>query len=247
VFASGHQPGTAYVAKNGYRHDDFAPYLFKTADYGATWTAVGKGLPDQPLNVVWQDRKNAALLFVGNDKGVWVSLDDGARWVRMRGNMPGVPVHDLLVHPRERDLVVGTYGRGMYITNVSVLQQLDEKVLAEDVHVFDVDPESFFQTSGWGNYDFYGDRHVTTPNEPNALSINYYLREAKDRKVSITIADLSNRVVRTLAGTVLQGLNTVRWDMRDGGGKVQPRGDYLVTVDVDGRKFAKTARIRHPG
>ena len=247
VFASGHQPGTAYVAKNGYRHDDFAPYLFRTADYGATWTRIAGGLPDQPINVVWQDRKNPALLFAGNDKGVWVSLDDGARWVRMRGNMPGVPVHDLLVHPRERDLVVGTYGRGMYITNVSVLQQLDEKVLAEDVHVFDVESQSFFQTSGWGNYDFYGDRHVTTPNEPNALAINYYLREAKDRTVSITIADLSNRVVRTLAGTVLQGVNAVRWDMRDGGGKVQPRGDYLVTVDVDGRKFAKTARIRHPG
>jgi hypothetical protein len=247
VFASGHQPGTAYVAKNGYRHDDFAPYLFRTADFGVTWTAIGRGLPDQPINVVWQDRKNPGLLFVGNEKGVWVSLTDGARWVRMQGNMPSVPVHDLLVHPRERDLVVGTYGRGMYITNVSALQQLDEKVLAEDVHVFDVDPESPFQTSGWGNYDFYGDRHVTTPNEPNALSINYYLREAKDRKVSITVADPANRVVRTLTGTALPGLNTVRWDMRDGGGKMQPRGDYVVTVDIDGRTFARTARIRHPG
>jgi hypothetical protein len=197
--------------------------------------------------VVWQDRKNPGLLFVGNDKGVWVSLNDGARWVRMQGNMPSVPVHDLLVHPRERDLIVGTYGRGMYITNVSALQQLNEKVLAEDVHVFDVDPETPFQTSGWGNYDFYGDRHVTTPNEPNALSINYYLREAKDRKVSITVADPANRVVRTLTGTALPGLNTVRWDMRDGGGKLQPRGDYVVTVDIDGRTFARTARIRHPG
>ena len=88
VFASSHQPGTAYVAKNGYRHDDFAPYLFRTADYGATWTSIGQGLPDQPINVVWQDRRNPGLLFAGNDKGVWVSLDDGARWVRMKGNMP---------------------------------------------------------------------------------------------------------------------------------------------------------------
>jgi hypothetical protein len=135
----------------------------------------------------------------------------------------------------------------MYITNVSALQQLDEKVLAEDVHVFDIDPESLFQTSGWGNYDFYGDRHVTTPNEPNALAVTYYLREAKERGVSITVADQANRVIRTLTGTSLQGLNTVRWDMRDSGGKPQPRGDYLVTVSIDGRTFAKTARIRHPG
>ena len=161
--------------------------------------------------------------------------------------MPSVPVHDLLVHPRERDLIVGTYGRGMYITNVSALQQLNEKALAEDVHVFDVDPESPFQTSGWGNYDFYGDRHLTTPNEPNGLAVSYYLREAKERKVPITIADASKRVIRTLTGTSHQGLNSVRWDMRDGGGRVQPRGDYLVTVEIDGQSFTKTARIRHPG
>jgi hypothetical protein len=128
-----------------------------------------------------------------------------------------------------------------------VLQQLDEKVLAEDVHVFDIDPESVFQTSGWGNYDLYGDRHVTTPNEPNALSIHYYLREAGDRKVAITVATPANQLVRTLAGTARQGLNTVRWDMRDSGGRLQPRGEYVATIDVDGRKFAKTARIRHPG
>jgi len=87
---------------------------------------------------------------------------------------------------------------------------------------------------------------VTTPNEPNALSINYYLREAKDRKVSIHGRGPGEPVVRTLTGTALPGLNTVRWDMRDGGGKLQPRGDYVVTVDIDGRTFARTARIRHP-
>ena len=65
--------------------------------------------------------------------------------------------------------------------------------------------------------------------------------------MSITVADLSNRLIRTLTGTSLQGLNAVRWDMRDGGGTLQPRGEYLVTVDIDGRRFAKTARIRHPG
>jgi hypothetical protein len=135
----------------------------------------------------------------------------------------------------------------MYITDASVLQQLDEKVLAEDIHLFDIEPRGAFQASGWGNYNFYGDRHITTPNEPNAITISYYLRDTQERKVSVTIADLSNRLLRTTAGTSLQGLNSVRWDMRDSAGKMQPRGDYLVTVEIDGRKFAKTARIRHPG
>jgi hypothetical protein len=176
-----------------------------------------------------------------------VSIDGGAAWVRMKGNLPNVPVHDLLVHPREQDLILGTYGRGLYITNISVLQQLDARVLAAAAHVFEINPESFVQTSGWGNYDFYGDRHLTTPNEPNGLAISYYLREARERAVSITVADASKRVIRTLTGTSHQGLNTVRWDMRDGGGRVQPRGDYLVTVEIDGQSFTKTARIRHPG
>jgi len=246
VFASGHAAGMAYVAKNGFRQDDFRPYLYKTTDFGATWTPLGRGLPDQPINVVWQDRRNPRLLFVGNDKGVWVSIDDGAKWVRMKGNMPEVPVHDLLVHPREQDLLVGTYGRGMYLADVSVLQQVDEKVLAEDAHVFDIEPRSPFQTSGWGNYDFYGDRYVTTPNEPNALMISYYLRDRQEQKVSVVVASQSGQVLRTLEGPSSQGVNIVRWDMRDSGGRMQPRGDYVVTVDVSGRKLTKTATIRHP-
>jgi hypothetical protein len=165
----------------------------------------------------------------------------------MQGNMPNVPVHDLLVHPREHDLVVGTYGRAMYITDVSVLQQVTDAVLAEDIHLFDIEPRGAFQASGWGNYDFYGDRHITTPNEPNAITISYYLRDTQERKVSVTIADLSNRLLRTITATSLQGLNTVPWDMKDSAGKAQPRGDYLVTVEIDGRTFAKTARVRHPG
>lgn len=246
VFASSHDAGTAYVAKTGFRNDDFAPYLYKTADYGATWTSISAGLPDQPVNVVWQDRKNRNLLFVGNDKGVWVSIDDGKRWVQMKGNMPAVPVHDLLVHPRENDLVVGTYGRAFYITDVSVLQQLNEKVLAEDMHLFDIEPRTPVQTSGWGNYEFYGDRYAPTQNEPNAVTITYYFRDRIDHKVSVKVVDLQGQLLRTLEGTSSQGFNTVRWDMRDGERRQLSAGEYLLTLEVNGRKFVKTTRIRHP-
>ena len=110
--------------------------------------------------------------------------------------MPDVPVHDLLVHPREQDLVVGTYGRAMYITDVSALQQLDEKVLAEDVHVFDIEPaKAPSRRAAGATTTSTAIATSTTPNEPNALSINYYLRDTRERKVAITVADLSNRLL----------------------------------------------------
>ncbi len=244
VLASHYDAGTAYVAKTGFRLDDFAPYLFRTTDYGATWTRITTGLPDQPVNVVWEDRVNRHLLFAGTDKGVWVSIDGGTRWFRMQGDMPNVPVHDLHVHPREHDLVVGTYGRGIYVTDVSWLQQVTEAVLAEDMHLFGIEPHKPVPTSGWGNYEFYGDRYRSTPNAPAGITVNYYLREQTDRKVTVKMANLAGQLLRTLDGTALAGLNTVRWDLRDGERRVQPAGDYQVTVEIDGRKFAKTARIR---
>ena len=243
VFASSHDAGTAFVAKNGFRHDDFSAYLFTTTDYGATWTPIAGNLPPQPINVVWQDRTNRNLLFAGTDKGVWVSIDGGGRWVRMKGTMPDVPVHDLLVHPRDRDLIVGTYGRALYIADVSVLQELDEQVLAEDVHLFDLVPHAPLQASGWGNYDFYGDRFVSTPNEPNGIPVTYYLRDAQQRTISVRVADLSNQPLRTIPGTSHQGLNTVRWDLRDSTGRLQAAGGYVITLEIDGRTFVKTAHI----
>ena len=183
VFASRHDAGTAYVTKTGFRHRRLQAVrlqddrLRRHVDVSSR-----QGLPDQPVNVIWEDRINRHLLFLGTDKGVWVSIDDGARWMRMKGSMPDVPVHDLHVHPREHDLIVATYGRAVYITDVSVLQQTTEALLAEDMHLFDIDPRVPFQSSGWGNYDFYGDRYRPTPNEPNALVINYYLRDTQEQE-----------------------------------------------------------------
>src|SRR6185503_5080173 len=119
VSASSHAAGRAYVSKHGYKFDDFRPYVYKTEDFGATWTSITANLPDEPVNVVFDDPRNPDLLFVGNDVGVFVSIDRGKRWVRMNNNMPPIPVHDLLVHPRERDLILGTYGRDFYVANIS--------------------------------------------------------------------------------------------------------------------------------
>ena len=97
-----------------------------TDDFGATWTSIAANLPNEPINVIFEDLKNPNLLFVGNDTGVFVSIDRGARWVKMNNNMPNIPVHDLLVHPRDHDLVLGSYGRDFWITNIAPLQELND-------------------------------------------------------------------------------------------------------------------------
>ncbi len=259
VFASHFKEGTAYVAKNGFRQDDFRPFLYKTTDFGATWTAISSNLPDYPINVVFEDSKNPDLLFLGNDIGVFVSIDGGKRWVRMKNNMPNVPVHDLLVHPRENDLVVGTYGRGLFLTDISPLQEMTEKSLGEDLYFFAVRPkaERAERTFG-GNYHLYGDRYLPTPNEPEAISINYYLKAETQEKIKVTISDPFGKLIQTLEGTGHAGMNRVAWEMSWQGaekevsreqlekdpfaGLVKP-GEYLVTIELGAKKLTQRARI----
>src|SRR5262249_34262699 len=108
VFASPLDGATAFVAKNGFRNDDVTPYLYRTTDLGQTWTPIQANLPPSPINVVVQDRKNSRLLVVGNDIGVFVSIDGGARWYPFKANLPTVALHHLVIHPRDNAAVLRT-------------------------------------------------------------------------------------------------------------------------------------------
>ena len=256
VLASPHDAGTAFVAKTGLRFDDYRACLYQTKDYGETWTATNANLPDKPIHVVIQDRKNANLLFIGTEQGVYVTIDGGGKWLPFKQNMPWVKVTDLVIHPRENDLVVGTYGRGLFVTDITPLQELNADVLGQDVFLFAVEPRVQRVTGGIGNYQLLGDSHLFTPNEPNAVVINYYLREKAKGKIGLSIRDPYGKVLRELPGKTEAGLNTVLWDMRPqraqsqvprfeggfGGPMVDP-GEYVVTLDVDGKTFVQKAVI----
>ncbi|HMV85154.1 MAG TPA: hypothetical protein PLD20_11755 [Blastocatellia bacterium] len=253
VFASHYQAGTAYVAKSRHRQDDFRPFLFKTTDFGATWTAIQNNLPQRPINVIWEDNVNPDLLFVGNDAGVYVSLDGGKQWSALKGNMPLVAVHDLIVHPREGDLVVGTYGRGIWVTDITPLREWRQAMAAE-AYLFAVEPKSRRREGALGNYRLYGDRLAVTPNEPNGLVFVYYLKEAAKEKVTLTVTDAGGKTVRTLDGATKAGLNRVVLPLVDFGGQfggggrapnaapIQP-GDYTVTLQTGDRQVTQTARV----
>ena len=248
VEASHHDAATAYVAYFGRRRDDFRPFVYKTADFGATWTAIVDGLAaDEPINVVVEDHKNPNLLFAGSEKAVYVSIDGGAHWERMQNNMPTVGIHDLVIHPRENDLVVGTNGRGFFIADISPLQELTAEVLEQDVYLFAIEPEVQWivpSQRAVSAQNFAGE------NEPYGVVINYYLADAAAGDASIRIYD-GTRLINELSGTAAAGLNRViwpmtwrqprspeeiaRWDRRRGRGDRDPQFfDYYDTVDFYG-------------
>jgi len=210
VAASNADPGTAYVSYTGLRNDDFRPFLYKTTDYGQTWVSIDGNLPNESINVIREDVKNPNLLFVGTDGAVYVSVDGGKAWTEMKGNMPTQPVHDLKVHPRENDLIVATHGRGIYIADISALQELTPQVLAENAHLFAIEPKIRWAPSP--------PRHESSTlnfngkSEPAAITVYYYLKAKPKADVKILIYK-GDMPINELKGTAEPGLNSASWDM----------------------------------
>ena len=209
VTASHHYEGTAYVTFTGRRRDDFRPYVYKTDNYGETWESISNNLPDEPINVIKEDHKNPNLLFIGNDKAVYATIDVGKNWIKMKNNMPTQPVHDLVIHSRENDLVVGTYGRGFFIADISPLQELTQEVLEQEVYFFTIEPKVQWiipRENVVSSHNFAGE------NEPYGLMVNYYLSENISSDVLITVYQ-GKRLIRELHGPGKAGLNSVEWRM----------------------------------
>jgi photosystem II stability/assembly factor-like uncharacterized protein len=209
VAASHHNGGTAYVSYTGYRRDDFRPFVYKTTDYGETWTSIASNLPDEPINVIREDYKNPNLLFVGTEFAVHVSIDGGKNWIRMKTNMPTQPVHDLVIHPREDDLVVATHGRGFFITDITPLQELTAEVHSKDVHLFDIESKvrwinNKFNVSSSSNFD--------GESEPGGIVINYYLKNKIKNDVKVAVYK-GNKLINEIEGAKAKGINKVLWDM----------------------------------
>ena len=212
---------TFYVAYDNHRRGDFTPYVVMTKDGGKTFASIAGNLPTGGPDfayVIREDLKNPNLLFVGTDVGVYVSLDKGQRWQKFMAGLPTVPVMDLVIHPRDGELVAATHGRSFWIVDINALQQMDAAVVARAAHLFKL--RTAFQ---WGEKPFNGEsvgqRWFQVPSPQYGAEIAYRLATANPGQVRIVIQDASGDTLRTLNGPGSARINRMTWDFR---GKAPP-------------------------
>lgn len=194
IDASPHDPGTAYVAATMYKSDDFRPYLYKTSDYGKTWKKITKGLPDGSFSrVIREDPNRRGLLYAGTETGIYVSFDDGENWQSLQLNLPAVPITDLAVNKREKDLIAATQGRSFWILDdLPVLHQITDVIARSDSHLFK--PEDSYRMPGGGFRSRGGG--TLGENPPSGAVVYYYLKNKPAGEFSIELQDSSGKLIR---------------------------------------------------
>ena len=266
--------GTAYVSFDGHRTNDHMPYMFKTTDFGATWTPLAANLPTGNVNVIREDPKNPSLLYLGTEYAFYISLNGGAEWKEFMTGLPRVRIDDVMVHPRDNDLILGTHGRSIWIMDdITPLQQLAAPVTDADAHLFDVRSATRWtadieKASGLG-----GAKHFRGQNPQGGTAITYHLKSAPAGDVKITISNMRGEVVREIAGTRTPGINRVQWNLSpnppagaagggrggQGGGRggrggqgapfvntqAVAAGTYIVKLTVGGKDHLKAVAVEN--
>ena len=219
--------GTAYVAFDGHRGGDYNTYVFATTDFGATWKSLAANLPTgEVARGLAEDRKNPDVLYLGTETGLWVSLNRGGAWTRIKANLPTMPIYEIKQHPRDHDLILATHARGIWILDdVSPIQQW-AKSEGADSFVFDTEPATIANVANDQMKGFEGNRLFLGQNPVAGATLAYRLKaDAKD--IKFVIKDASGTVVRELTGTPSTplgasdtgdrnkaGLNLLKWDLR---------------------------------
>jgi hypothetical protein len=203
--------GTAYMTVDFHQMNGRDPYVYKTTDYGKTWKSLSATIPKSVFSYchwIHEDPVRQGLLYLGTENAIYVSFDDGKKWMPLQNNLPHAPVHHMVIQEHFNDLVVGTYGRGFWIMDdITPLQQLTDDVLKSAAHLFK--PRHTYRM-----HSITGGPRVNT-----RASINYYLKEPSKKPVTITILDDTGEVISTLRGPGRKGINRVNWNLRHPGAR----------------------------
>src|SRR5215467_1402876 len=193
--------GTAYVAVDRHQFDDLKPYIYKTSDYGKTWTKLGNGIPDNTfVRVVREDPKKRGLLYAGTETGVFVSFDDGKNWRPLKLNLPTTPVHDLAI--KENDLLVATHGRAFWILDdISPLRQCSDEIQQKEMFLYT--PATAYRVQAGATSFEHASSKRAGQNPPSGAVIYYFLKDAPkaDMETKLEILDASGKVIRKYSST----------------------------------------------
>lgn len=224
VDASSHEESRVYATLNGYRWDHFDAYVYASDDYGATWTRIATDLPLEPVNVIVEDPENEDVLYIGTDHGLYVSLDRGQTTMAMHGGMPNAPVHDLKIQVEAKDLVVGTHGRSIFVAGIEHIQALNEALIAEALHLFDLDRVTY--SSRWGARSAaWADAF-----EPET-TLPFYSGTSGEVEVSIQTKD--GAILKQWDAEVDRGLNYITYDLTVEARAARRYNDNLPEDDED--------------
>ncbi|MCU0326270.1 MAG: glycosyl hydrolase [Spirosomaceae bacterium] len=198
IHPSDFEKGKAYLAATRYMFGDRKPYLFKTTDYGKTWTNISKGIPDDEYTrVVREDPNKAGLLYAGTERGIYVSFDDGESWNSLNLNLPISPIRDLQIHQREKDIVVATHGLSFWILDdITPLHEIKDKLTNSDVQVHLFKPRHSYRMEG-GDGGRRGAPTDEGQNAPNGVLVNYYFKEKPKQEVRLQFLTMNNDTIIT--------------------------------------------------
>ena len=243
----------AYMTVIDYPSGNYAPLAFRTSDGGKSWISISGNLPaDGPVQVIREDLKNPNLLFAGTEFGLFVSLDRGSNWVKF-GEMPCVAVDDIVIQPRDLDLVVATHGRSLFIVDdIRPLEELTPEIQADAAHLFQ--PRTafgYFPYDGWFDYEGGAEYHGANP--PAGALISFYVKEFTGDPVKISITNQEGRIVANLTASGDPGIGRVVWDLKptkdllnDYGGQGQKflaSGNYTATLTYGKVKESRSFRV----
>lgn len=227
VEASHHQEGRAYVCFDGHRSGQLAPWAFRTDDFGQSWTDIGSTLPEtEVVRVVREDPRNPNLLFLGTETGIWASIDGGKSWMRFMPGLPTVSVYDLLIHPRDNDLIAGTHGRSLWIMDdITPLQQLTSRLQQGKGHLFRQRPATLWENTSRGgqrgHFWFAGENPATIENTGglpraafnNRAAVTYYIGQDGEEEATLEIRSRDGKYKRTAKLEQKAGIHRYYWDL----------------------------------
>ncbi|MEZ4840550.1 MAG: glycosyl hydrolase [Flavobacteriaceae bacterium] len=245
IIASQHNKNRIYATLNGYRNDDFKPYVYVSEDLGNTWQPIASNLPDSPVNVIKEDSEDESMLYLGNDKEAYVSFDKGQNWQLFSNGLPKVAVHDLVIQPKAKDLLIGTHGRSIYKANIAPLQQYS-KIKNKTIALFDI-PEQRFSSrwgSSWSKWDKPMVPEIVIPyyvNTSGTYTLEIIANDGKKLNSFTINADsgfnyftynltADEKLIATTSKKKKKGEQEVKIEKVKDGNYYLPKGEYTIKI-----------------